>query len=213
MKNKSSNNFSDGFFITFEGIEGAGKSTLIEFIEKFLLEKGCRVIKTREPGGTKIGEQIREILLNNKNYIEDDAELLLMFAARAQHIKEVIFPALESKHIVLCDRFTDASYAYQGGGRGIEASRINLLEKWVQGDLTPDLTMLLDLDVNVGMKRTVNRGKTDRFESEDSVFFEKIRECYLEIAEDNPQRFRIINAEKPIESVKEQAIVILKDYL
>jgi dTMP kinase len=213
MKNKSSNNFSDGFFITFEGIEGAGKSTLIEFIEKFLLEKGCRVIKTREPGGTKIGEQIREILLNNKNYIEDDAELLLMFAARAQHIKEVIFPALESKHIVLCDRFTDASYAYQGGGRGIEASRINLLEKWVQGDLTPDLTILLDLDVNVGMKRTVNRGKTDRFESEDSVFFEKIRECYLEIAEDNPQRFRIINAEKPIESVKEQAIIILKDYL
>jgi len=212
MKNKSSNNFSDGFFITFEGIEGAGKSTLIEFIEKFLLEKGCRVIKTREPGGTKIGEQIREILLNNKNYIEDDAELLLMFAARAQHIKEVIFPALESKHIVLCDRFTDASYAYQGGGRGIEATKIKLLEK-LTGDLTPDLTILLDLDVNVGMKRTVNRGKTDRFESEDSVFFEKIRECYLEIAEDNPQRFRIINAEKPIESVKEQAIIILKDYL
>ena len=212
MKNKSSNNFSDGFFITFEGIEGAGKSTLIEFIEKFLLEKGCRVIKTREPGGTKIGEQIREILLNNKNYIEDDAELLLMFAARAQHIKEVIFPALESKHIVLCDRFTDASYAYQGGGRGIEATKIKLLEK-LTGDLTPDLTILLDLDVNVGMKRTVNRGKTDRFESEDSVFFEKIRECYLEIAEDNPQRFRIINAEKSIERVKEQAIIILKDYL
>ena len=212
MKNKSSNNFSDGFFITFEGIEGAGKSTLIEFIEKFLLEKGCRVIKTREPGGTKIGEQIREILLNNKNYIEDDAELLLMFAARAQHIKEVIFPALESKHIVLSDRFTDASYAYQGGGRGIEVTKIKLLEE-LTGDLTPDLTMLLDLDVNVGMKRTVNRGKTDRFESEDSVFFEKIRECYLEIAEDNPQRFRIINAEKPIESVKEQAIIILKDYL
>ena len=212
MKNKSSNNFSDGFFITFEGIEGAGKSTLIEFIEKFLLEKGCRVIKTREPGGTKIGEQIREILLNNKNYIEDDAELLLMFAARAQHIKEVIFPALESKHIVLCDRFTDASYAYQGGGRGIEATKIKLLEE-LTGDLTPDLTILLDLDVNVGMKRTVNRGKTDRFESEDSVFFEKIRECYLEIAEDNPQRFRIINVEKPIESVKEQAIIILKDYL
>ena len=212
MKNKSSNNFSDGFFITFEGIEGAGKSTLIEFIEKFLLEKGYRVIKTREPGGTKIGEQIREILLNNKNYIEDDAELLLMFAARAQHIKEVIFPALESKHIVLCDRFTDASYAYQGGGRGIEVTKIKLLEE-LTGDLTPDLTMLLDLDVNVGMKRTVNRGKTDRFESEDSVFFEKIRECYLEIAEDNPQRFRIINAEKPIESVKEQAIIILKDYL
>ena len=135
-----------------------------------------------------------------------------MFAARAQHIKEVIFPALESKHIVLCDRFTDASYAYQGGGRGIEATKIKLLEE-LTGDLTPDLTMLLDLDVNVGMKRTVNRGKTDRFESEDSVFFEKIRECYLEIAEDNPQRFRIINAEKPIESVKEQAIIILKDYL
>ena len=212
MKNKSSNNFSDGFFITFEGIEGAGKSTLIEFIEKFLLEKGCRVIKTREPGGTKIGEQIREILLNNKNYIEDDTELLLMFAARAQHIKEVILPALESKHVVLCDRFTDASYAYQGGGRGIEATKIKLLKE-LTGDLTPDLTILLDLDVNVGMKRTVNRGKTDRFESEGSVFFEKIRECYLEIADDNPQRFRIINAEKSIESVKEQAIIILKDYL
>ena len=165
----------EGLFITLEGVEGAGKTTLVDFIENLLVKTGHDVVKTREPGGTKIGEQIREILLKNENNeLSDDTELLLIFAARAQHIKEVIIPSLSSGKTVLCDRFTDASYAYQGGGRGIDESRINLLEKWVQSDLRPDLTILFDLDVTLGLERTKKRSKSDRFEEEKIVFFEKI---------------------------------------
>ena len=203
-----------GLFITLEGIEGAGKSTAVDFIEDFLTKEGHDVIKTREPGGTIIGEQIREILLKNENHtLTHDAELLLVFSARAQHIQEVILPALSSGKIILCDRFTDASYAYQGGGRGIDASRINLLEKWVQGDLRPNLTLLFDLDVNVGLQRTKKRNDADRFEREEINFFEKIRNTYLERAQKEPQRFRIINSASSLESVKEQIITILKDFL
>ena len=203
-----------GLFITLEGIEGAGKSTAVDFIEDFLTKEGHDVIKTREPGGTVIGEQIREILLNNENYtLTNDTELLLVFSARAQHIQEVILPALSSGKIILCDRFTDASYAYQGGGRGIDASRINLLEKWVQGDLRPNLTLLFDLDVSIGMQRTKKRSDADRFEREEINFFEKIRNTYLERAKNEPQRFRIINSASSLESVKEQIITILKDFL
>tara|TARA_B100000949_G_scaffold33408_1_gene26868 strand:+ start:214 stop:837 length:624 start_codon:yes stop_codon:yes gene_type:complete len=203
-----------GLFITLEGIEGAGKSTAVDFIEDFLTKEGHDVIKTREPGGTVIGEQIREILLKNENYtLTYDAELLLVFSARAQHIQEVILPALSSGKIILCDRFTDASYAYQGGGRGIDASRINLLEKWVQGDLRPNLTLLFDLDVSIGMQRTKKRSDADRFEREEINFFEKIRNTYLERAKNEPQRFRIINSASSLESVKEQIITILKDFL
>ena len=203
-----------GLFITLEGIEGAGKSTAVDFIEDFLTKEGHDVIKTREPGGTVIGEQIREILLKNENYtLTYDTELLLVFSARAQHIQEVILPALSSGKIILCDRFTDASYAYQGGGRGIDASRINLLEKWVQGDLRPDLTLLFDLDVSIGMQRTKKRSDADRFEREEINFFEKIRNTYLERAKNEPQRFRIINSASSLESVKEQIITILKDFL
>jgi dTMP kinase len=203
-----------GLFITLEGIEGAGKSTAVDFIEDFLTKKGHDVIKTREPGGTVIGEQIREILLKNENYtLTYDTELLLVFSARAQHIQEVILPALSSGKIILCDRFTDASYAYQGGGRGIDASRINLLEKWVQGDLRPNLTLLFDLDVSIGMQRTKKRSDADRFEREEINFFEKIRNTYLERAKNEPQRFRIINSASSLESVKEQIIIILKDFL
>ena len=203
-----------GLFITLEGIEGAGKSTAVDFIEDFLTKEGHDVIKTREPGGTVIGEQIREILLKNENYtLTYDTELLLIFSARAQHIQEVILPALSSGKIILCDRFTDASYAYQGGGRGIDASRINLLEKWVQGDLRPNLTLLFDLDVSIGMQRTKKRSDADRFEREEINFFEKIRNTYLERAKNEPQRFRIINSASSLESVKEQIITILKDFL
>ena len=160
----------EGLFITLEGVEGAGKTTLVDFIENLLVKAGHNVVKTREPGGTKIGEQIREILLKNENNeLTDDTELLLIFAARAQHIKEVILPSLSSGKIVLCDRFTDASYAYQGGGRGIDESRINLLEKWVQSNLRPDLTILFDLDVTLGLERTKKRSKSDRFEEEKIV--------------------------------------------
>ena len=203
-----------GLFITLEGIEGAGKSTAVDFIEDFLTKEGHDVIKTREPGGTVIGEQIREILLNNENYtLTNDTELLLVFSARAQHIQEVILPALSSGKIILCDRFTDASYAYQGGGRGIGTSRINLLEKWVQGDLRPNLTLLFDLDVSIGMQRTKKRSDADRFEREEINFFEKIRNTYLERAKNEPQRFRIINSASSLESVKEQIITILKGFL
>ena len=203
-----------GLFITLEGIEGAGKSTAVDFIEDFLTKEGHDVIKTREPGGTVIGEQIREILLKNENYtLTYDTELLLVFSARAQHIQEVILPALSSRKIILCDRFTDASYAYQGGGRGIGTSRVNLLEKWVQGDLRPNLTLLFDLDVSIGMQRTKKRSDADRFEREEINFFEKIRNTYLERAKNEPQRFRIINSASSLESVKEQIITILKDFL
>ena len=203
-----------GLFITLEGIEGAGKSTVVDFIADFLSKEGHDVIKTREPGGTIIGEQIREILLKNENYaLTCDAELLLVFSARAQHIQEVILPALSSGKIILCDRFTDASYAYQGGGRGIDASRINLLEKWVQGNLRPNLTLLFDLDVSIGMQRTKKRSDADRFEREEINFFEKIRNTYLERAKNEPQRFRIINSASSLENVKEQIVTILKDYL
>ena len=203
-----------GLFITLEGIEGAGKSTAVDFIADFLSKEGHDVIKTREPGGTIIGEQIREILLKNENHtLTHDAELLLVFSARAQHIQEVILPALSSGKIILCDRFTDASYAYQGGGRGIDASRINLLEKWVQGDLRPNLTLLFDLDVSIGMQRTKKRSYADRFEQEKINFFEKTRNTYLERAKNEPQRFRIINSAASLENVKEQIVTILKDYL
>ena len=203
-----------GLFITLEGIEGAGKSTVVDFIEDFLTKEGHDVIKTREPGGTVIGEQIREILLKNENYtLTYDTELLLVFSARAQHIQEVILPALSSGKTILCDRFTDASYAYQGGGRGIDASRISLLEKWVQGDLRPNLTLLFDLDVSIGMQRTKKRSDADRFEQEEINFFEKIRNTYLERAKNEPQRFRIINSALSLENVKEQIATILKDFL
>jgi len=199
-----------GFFITLEGIEGAGKSTMVNFIEDFLIKSGHDVIKTREPGGTKIGEQIREVLLKNENNnLTADAELLLMFAARAQHMSKVITPALSSGKTILCDRFIDASYAYQGGGRGIDTSRINLLEKWMQSNLTPDLTLLFDLNVSVGMARTKKRSKADRFEEEESIFFEKVRACYLKRAEDEPNRFRIINSELPLQKVEDEIITIL----
>tara|TARA_B100001778_G_scaffold331820_1_gene336941 strand:+ start:418 stop:1038 length:621 start_codon:yes stop_codon:yes gene_type:complete len=199
-------------FITLEGIEGAGKSTVIDFIENFITSSGYDVVKTREPGGTAIGEQIREILLNkNNDKLTDDTELLLIFAARAQHLSEIILPNLTSNKIILCDRFIDASYAYQGAGRGIEQSKINLLENWVMPDIKPDLTFLLDLDPKIAFERTNKRSDADRFESEDIHFFEKIRQYYLERAENEPERFRVINSELSLEDVQEQIKNILKD--
>ena len=199
-------------FITLEGIEGAGKSTVIDFIENFFTSSGYSVVKTREPGGTAIGEQVREILLNkNNDKLTDDTELLLIFAARAQHLSEIILPNLTSNKIVLCDRFIDASYAYQGAGRGIEQSKINLLENWVMPDIKPDLTFLLDLDPKIAFERTNKRSDADRFESEDIHFFEKIRQYYLERAENEPERFRVINSELSLEDVQEQIKNILKD--
>jgi dTMP kinase len=203
-----------GLFITLEGVEGAGKSTLMAYVSEILSDAGNEVLLTREPGGTKTGEQIREILLDKNNVaVTDDTELLLMFAARAQHINEVITPALASGKIVLCDRFTDASYAYQGGGRGIELSRIQILEDWVQQGLKPNLTLLFDIDVEAGLRRASNRSEADRFEQEQISFFERIRECYLERAENEPERFRVIDAAQSLDHVKQQIQDVLKEHL
>jgi dTMP kinase len=201
-----------GTFITLEGSEGAGKSTALGFIEKRLGEAGVALVVTREPGGTPIGEQLRALLLDAKNQgICDDTELLLMFAARAQHLGQLILPALNAGKWVLCDRFTDATYAYQGGGRGIELSRIAQLEQWVQGDLRPDFTILLDVPVEVGMQRIEKRGEPDRFEREQTAFFEKVRQTYLRRAELNPKQYKIVDASQPLNGVQAQLEQIISE--
>ncbi len=198
-----------GLFITLEGGEGAGKSTQMVLVQQRLQEHLQRVGKnlqvTREPGGTALGEQIRTLLLDHRQTAMDsDTELLLMFAARAQHLAQLIRPTLAAGNWVLCDRFTDATYAYQGGGRGIAADRIAALEDWVQGELRPDLTLLLDLPVEAGMARAGDRGKLDRFEREQLAFFERVRQTYRERAVAEPGRYRIIDAAQNIEQVQTQ---------
>jgi len=191
-----------GRFITVEGIEGAGKSTQMAVIGKFLGQQGIRVVVTREPGGTPLSEAVRDLLLDPDNRgMSANTELLLVFAARAEHLHKVIRPALESGDWVLSDRFTDATFAYQGGGRGIAAARIAVLEEWVQDDLRPDLTLLLDVPVEAGMARIAGRGQPDRFEREDRDFFQRIRASYLQRAAAEPRRFRRIDAGAPVEQV------------
>ncbi|MCU7853455.1 MAG: dTMP kinase [Candidatus Thiodiazotropha sp. (ex Monitilora ramsayi)] len=203
-----------GRFITVEGGEGAGKSSNLAFVQSLLEATGKKVLFTREPGGTPLGESIRELLLGHKHTgMADETELLLMFAARAEHLQRIILPALESGTWVLCDRFTDASYAYQGAGRGIARERIAVLENYVQGDLRPDLTLLLDLPVETGLARAGNRSAPDRFEKEAMDFFEKVRQGYLNIAAAEPDRVRIINASPALEQVQAQISHIIKDYL
>ena len=197
---------SRGLFITIEGIEGVGKSTNMECVHQSLLAAGIDVVLTREPGGTELGEKIRGLLLDHRNQsMVEDTELLLMFAARAQHLAEVIKPALARGAWVLCDRFTDATYAYQGGGRGIEMDRIAQLEQWVQADLRPDATLLLDASVEVGLARAAGRDQaSDRFEREKENFFVKVRNAYLVLAEKNPERYHTIDASKSLAQVKVQ---------
>lgn len=192
-----------GLFITLEGPEGAGKTTNRAYLAEQLQAQGFVVTLTREPGGTALAELIREILLApHAETMAVDTELLLMFAARAQHLAQVILPALAEGKIVICDRFTDATYAYQGGGRGLDCSRIALLEQFVQGDLRPDMTLLFDLPVEEGMARAVARGKLDRFEQEQQLFFEKVRQSYLQRAQNDPQRFRLVNAQQTLADVQ-----------
>ncbi|OGT19724.1 MAG: dTMP kinase [Gammaproteobacteria bacterium RBG_16_57_12] len=201
-----------GKFITLEGSEGAGKSTNLAFIRQLLEQAGRQVIVTREPGGTPLGEQIRSLLLNHhKDAMTSDTELLLMFAARAQHIAQVIRPALSAGNYVLCDRFTDATYAYQGGGRGIDSMRIAALEAWVQGDLRPDLTIYLDVPVEIGLARAGARSNPDRFESEEQDFFVRVRARYLDMARRFPLRYRVIDASQPLEAVQRQLAKVLSD--
>lgn len=203
-----------GKFITIEGTEGAGKSTNIAHIQDFLQAHQIDFISTREPGGTPIAEKIRDLLLDKDNHgLCDDAELLLMFAARAQHLNELIIPALEAGKWVLSDRFTDASYAYQGGGRGLSWSKIAALEQWVQNDLRPDATILLDVPVDIGMQRVKDRGETDRIEAEALSFFHRIRDAYHQLAQDNPQRFHIIDTLPANDIVKADLTRVLEQLI
>lgn len=193
-----------GLFITLEGPEGAGKSTNREYLAQQLRAAGLDVVLTREPGGTPLAERIREVLLAPSDEpMDPDAELLLMFAARAQHIARVIRPALARGAVVLCDRFTDATYAYQGGGRGLPEARIATLERFVQGDLQPDLTLVFDLPVEVGLARATARGRLDRFEQEGRSFFEAVRRAYLARAATDTQRYRIVDASQSLAQVQQ----------
>lgn len=197
-----------GQFITLEGTEGAGKSTNLLFIQEWLNQQGIEHIVTREPGGTEIGEAIREVLLNKAfTGMHDETELLLMFAARAQHLKEKILPALNKGMWVISDRFTDASYAYQGAARGMAFERIAEIEDWVQQGFHPDTTFVFDLPIHIGMARVASRGgATDRFEQEKHDFFEKVRSAYLKRAEMAPNRYTVLDASQPLEQVQSDIV-------
>ncbi|MFJ2445915.1 dTMP kinase [Pseudomonas sp. NPDC087626] len=193
-----------GLFITLEGPEGAGKSTNREYLAERLRDAGIEVVLTREPGGTPLAECIREVLLAPVDEVmHADTELLLVFAARAQHLAEVIRPALARGAVVLCDRFTDSTYAYQGAGRGLSLERIAALETFVQGDLRPDLTLVFDLPIEIGMARASARGRLDRFELEGRVFFEAVRAAFLQRAAADPQRYLLVDAAQPLAQVQQ----------
>lgn len=193
-----------GLFITLEGPEGAGKSTNRDYLATRLREQGIDVLLTREPGGTPLAERVRELLLApSEEPMAADTELLLVFAARAQHLAQVIRPALARGAVVLCDRFTDATYAYQGGGRGLSEARIEVLENFVQDTLRPDLTLVFDLPVEVGLARAAARGRLDRFEQEGQSFFEAVRQTYLRRAALQPQRYYILDASQSLAGVQQ----------
>lgn len=192
-----------GRFITIEGLEGAGKTTSIDFVAEWLRTRGVEPLLTREPGGTELGEAVRCLLLDHRHGgMASTTEALLVFAARAEHLARVIEPALRDGRWVICDRFTDATYAYQGGGRGLGADRVAVLEDWTQGPLRPDLTLFLDVPVAEGLARAAGRSAPDRFESERSGFFERARAAYLERCEAEPERMRRIDAAGDVESVR-----------
>lgn len=203
-----------GKFITIEGGEGVGKTTNIAFVENWLRSRGLNYLSTREPGGTPYGEDIRKLLLDHRDEkLDCIAELLLIFAARAQHLAERIRPALECGTWVLCDRFTDATYAYQGGGRELGLEKIAQLETLVQGSLRPDLTLILDIDPRLGMSRASRRGSLDRFEQEEIAFFERVRETYLKLAIRHPERYRVIDASCALEEVQQSIENHLSEYV
>ncbi len=192
-----------GRFITLEGGEGAGKSTQLPLLAEWLRSRHDTVVVTREPGGSALGEEVRELLLSHRGQpMSADAELLLVFAARAEHLEKVIAPALNAGHWVLCDRFTDATYAYQGAGRGILQGRIGAMEQWVQGSLRPDLCVVLDIPVEEGMDRAARRSQPDRFELEDRAFFERVRQSYLIRAAADPERYVVIDARQSVEQIQ-----------
>ena len=202
-----------GRFITLEGIEGVGKTTNREYIRGLLECSGKDCVETRESGGTPLGEALRELLLQHKHEgMSADAELLMMFAARAEHLDKVIRPALLAGKVVLCDRFTEATYAYQGGGRGLNQKKIADLENWVQGDLRPDLTIILDAPVETGRQRAGQRSTPDRIEKEQNDFFERVRDTYLELAGHYPDRIAVIDAGVAIEQVQDQIARVFRQH-
>lgn len=190
-----------GKFVTFEGIDGAGKSSHVEWLAEWLRARGLTVRVTREPGGTELGEKLRGLLLNDSMHLE--TETLLMFAARREHLARLIEPALAAGEWVICDRFTDASYAYQGGGRGLERSKLQALEQWVHGHVQPDLTLLFDLPLDIARERIALAERVlDRFEQERADFHERVRQSYLERAHAHPARIRIIDAHQPLDNIR-----------
>lgn len=202
-----------GKFITIEGTEGVGKSTNIAFITEWLADKGIDILHTREPGGTPLAEEIRELLLAKRDETVDSrTELLLMFAARCQHVANKIRPALEQGQWVLSDRFTDASFAYQGFGRELGFERLSELEQWSLQGFKPDLTIMLDLPIEIGLERAEKRGEKDRFESEQIEFFQRVRDGYLEIARTEPERMKVIDATGSIEQVQKQIEKVLQEF-
>ena len=197
-----------GKFITLEGIDGAGKTTHLDWLAEWLRAHGKNVVLTREPGGTPLGERLRELLLSHS--MTPETETLLMFAARSEHIAQVIEPGLSAGRWVICDRFTDASYAYQGGGRGVRTERISALERWAQGELQPDLTLLFDVPVDVARKRLAGTAsRPDRFEREQGGFFDRVRSAYLERARSDPARVRVLDGNQSRDIVKKELEDIL----
>jgi dTMP kinase len=200
-----------GRFITFEGIDGAGKSTHIGFVTDLLKDAGKTVVSTREPGGTAVGEKLRELLLHEKMHLETEA--LLMFASRREHLAQVIEPALARGDWVLSDRFTDASFAYQGGGRGLPLSKLDQLEQWVHPHLQPDLTLLFDVPLAVARERLDATRTLDKFESEEAAFFERCRNEYLRRAAENPGRIAVIDSTRSIDGVRDALRSVLEKLL
>jgi len=199
-----------GLFISIEGCEGTGKSTAVNYIKKYLTQLSIEHVITREPGGTAVAEQIRDLLLHQeKEYVVAETEALLMFASRSQHVYHTIIPSVESGKWVISDRFVDASYAYQAGGRQLGYDKVDALKKWVLGDFMPDLTILLDMPVEVGMTRLKRRAVLDRIEQEEIAFFERVRAMYLELAEKDPKRVQVIHADTSIDCVQEQLQLII----
>ena len=194
-------------FITFEGVDGAGKSTHLDWFAATLRQRGIDLLVTREPGGTPLGEQLREIVLNQPMHVE--TETLLMFAARREHVEKIIRPALQAGTWVISDRFSDASFAYQGGGRGVPLDKLEQLEQWVHPDLQPDLTLLFDIPIEVARLRLANNVSLDRFEQEQGHFFERVRQAYLARSQNNPARFSVIRAEQSRDDVVKQLEYII----
>ena len=201
-----------GRFITLEGIDGAGKSTHLRWIARFLRRRGLKVKVTREPGGTAVGEKLRRLVLGSKRALHPETETLLMFAARREHLDKVIVPALAAGRWVLCDRFTDATYAYQAAGSGVNWKKIGVLEQWVQEGLQPDLTILFDVSPAIGRRRAGRRKNPDRFEREKGAYYRRVRNAYLRRARGNPRRVRVIDSSRSQLKVDKELEKLLLSY-